>query len=486
MTLLSKSKFVRALKTLSPAEIKAFEKWLKSPYCNSNKNLILLFEVLRKKYPQFKDRNWSKEAVFHQILPHGKYSARRMNNILSEAFLALEAFLVSQKLSQNKALQIELLSQEWQERHQEDWFQNTIQKGITHLEDLNIKAWEDHIDLLKLYRRSYHTPNQTARYHAGDPTISKMGDQLDLLYLLEKATIINEKIFRTRILKDEDHALQNDIELWFQLSQNHKHPAIELFRRRFVMQEPQLQAYHELRKDFFEKFPLLNKKQQKVHLQSLFNDTSLLIRAGELDITDALPLYKLGLESGIIFHQGILPYNVYTSIIAASNTKGDFTFTQHVIHTYSKRLEPAYVDDALHWAEAHTAYWQKDFENARQILLKQTFKNLYFLLLSKVLTTQVYFDIYLQDGTYDDYLFNYFDAFEKWILREKFRAKFNKSSFLRFIQMVRKLARFDTNVNANPEQLDGFLEEESNVQALNWLHQKKEFLLKRKKDRSQS
>lgn len=482
MNTITTSKFIRILKTLNEGELKAFESWLKSPWCNSNKNLIRLLACLKKFYPYFESRKLTKERLFQQVLPNGKFSTRRMNNLLSEGYLAIEQFLVFQGLSQNQSLQKDLLAKEFQYRHLEAWFFKKSNKEIVRLEQKEIKDWEDHLDLLRLHRQLYHHPSQNPRLQPGGKTIIEMGEQLDLIYLLEKATIINEKIFRSRILKDENHEISIEIEKWLSLSEGIDHPALSLYKMRFAYTEDtQLEQYFALRTAFFEQFDTLNSKQQKVHLQSLFNDTSKLIRAGLLDITDSLPLHKLGLKSEIILHEGLLSYNIYATVVSASNTKGDFSYTNYFIHEYTPKLEKEFQVDALNWAKGHTAYWQKNLNDCLDILLAHHFKTLYFLLLSRVLTTQVYFDLHLKNDAYQTYLFNYFDSFEKWLNREKFRAKFSKKSFLRFIQLSRVLAKYYANVNARPGMIAHLLKKESNVQALNWLHQKKEEILQLKK-----
>ncbi|MEM1118821.1 MAG: hypothetical protein AAGJ18_00145 [Bacteroidota bacterium] len=71
------SKFVQTLRTFSEAELKSFDKWLHSPWCNSNKNLPKLLEKLKKYYPDFAEEKLTKEKLFRQVLPKGKYSDRR-------------------------------------------------------------------------------------------------------------------------------------------------------------------------------------------------------------------------------------------------------------------------------------------------------------------------------------------------------------------------------------------------------------------------
>ena len=196
MNSLFSSKFVRIVKTLSPEEWKSFELWLKSPWANSNKNLVRLLEKLKKYYPEFSDTKLSKEKLFKQILPDGKFSLRRMNNLLSEGYLAAQRFLIFQNLSRHQHLQKTLLTKELQSRYLDEWFFKDVEEEIGRLEEMSVKEWEDHLQLFQMHRRVYHHPNQSSRMLAGSATIVRMGEELDLLYLLERAAIINEKIFR--------------------------------------------------------------------------------------------------------------------------------------------------------------------------------------------------------------------------------------------------------------------------------------------------
>ncbi|MEZ5040641.1 MAG: hypothetical protein R2828_12125 [Saprospiraceae bacterium] len=473
MNVIFSSKFVRILKTLSEEEWKSFELWLKSPWCNTNKNLVQLLEKLEKYYPLFDSEKLTKEKLFRKVLPNGKFSHRRMNNLLSEGYLAAERFLVFQNLSKDQNLQKDLLTKEQQSRYLDDWFFRDVNKEITQLEEKPVKDWEDHLHLLQLHRRIYHHPNQNPRMQPGGTTIVKMDEQIDFIYLLEKATIINEKIFRHRILKHENHGVDSDLKQWQLASEGIEHPAIEFYRKRFAYTpEKMLAQYLALREDFLERYMELNEKEKKVHLLSLLNDTVFLTKSTLLDITESLSLYQLGLETGIILHQGKLTLNTYITIIAASNTKKTFEFTSHFIDTYTRNLDEPYQADAKSWALAHQAYWMGHLMDTLDILLQHEFNWLYFQRITKILLTQVYFDLYLADDSYQFYLFNFFDAFEKWLLREKLHAKFNKKSYLRFVQVCRKLAKSYGDVNFHPAQVQGLLANETNIQASNWLNQK--------------
>lgn len=472
------SKFIVILKTLSEEELKTFEIWLKSPWCNSNKNLIRLFERIKKYYPQFDNQKLTKEKLFQQILPNGKFSHRRMNNLFSEGYLAAEKFIVLQNLSRNENLQKDLLTKEFQKRHLDDWFFRDGNKEINRLENKIVKDWEDHLDLLRLHRRIYHHPYQNSRMQPGGATIVKMGEQLDLVYLLEKAAIINEKIFRNRILKNENHEVEEELKKWKVASEGIEHPAIHLYTIRFSYTEENMIAkYADLRDDFFKTYTELNDKDQRIHLLSLSNDVNYLLRKNLLQLEEVLNIYKFGFLSKILPIDGNLTGITYSSVISISNSLKDFDYSEKFIKLNTDFLSPEVKGDARSWAIAHTAYRKGKLEDSLNILLTKNFKVFYFELLSKVLNLQVYFDLYLKDDSYQEYLFDFCNAFEKKILREKLLSQVKKESLSRFIQRSRELVKLSSEIELNEEKLKTFLTREKNIEARSWLLQKRDEIL---------
>ena len=141
MPSLSSTKFVRLLQSFDESELKPFDTWLRSPWCNSNKNLIRLFTRLVKYYPDFDHPRLDKEKLFREVLPDGKFSHRRMNNLLSEGYLAAERFLVFQRFSKDESLQKGLLAEEFQGRHLDDWFFRGVEQETGRLEKKAVKDY---------------------------------------------------------------------------------------------------------------------------------------------------------------------------------------------------------------------------------------------------------------------------------------------------------------------------------------------------------
>ena len=245
-------------------------------------------------------------------------------------------------------------------------------------------------------------------------------------------------------------------------------------------EETMLEKYLILRDAFLSKYEELNLKDKKIHLISLINDTTLLIRKAKLKYDEILPLYKIGLKTKLLFDKEILTYNTYTTMISVANHKGDFEFSEKIISNYTSNLSIEYQSDALVWAKAHTAYNKKEYNLALDFLLESETKSNYFQLITRTLTTQVYFDLYLQDKSYQDYLINYFDSFEKWLYREKFRSESSKKAFTRFVQKCKALEKLYSAIDFDVDKVENLLKEEKNLQALSWVKEKVNEILKKR------
>ena len=83
--------------------------------------------------------------------------------------------------------------------------------------------------------------------------------------------------------------------------------------------------------------------------------------------------------------------------------------------------------------------------------------------------------------SYQSYVYSYFDAFEKWMMREKIWSKSNKISVIRFIQKCRKLARYFDNPSYPEKKIVDLFDENESVQASSWLKERRIKLLNQRK-----
>ncbi|HEX2788646.1 MAG TPA: hypothetical protein VHP32_12175 [Ignavibacteria bacterium] len=87
---------ISTLKGFNKNEFFKFDEFIKSQYFNKEKKVILLWECLKKYYPDFNVENLPKEEIFKKIYPDEKFVESRIRNLCSDLKLLAEKFLMQE------------------------------------------------------------------------------------------------------------------------------------------------------------------------------------------------------------------------------------------------------------------------------------------------------------------------------------------------------------------------------------------------------
>src|SRR5207244_2756512 len=131
-----KSKFIDIIKTFSKEELKEFKDFLNSPYHNSNKNVIKIYELIRKTAPYFDSPLITKEKLFGKIYPGKKYNDTVMRILLSDLLSLGEEFLVSKASKKNKIDEILILLEEFKIRGLDSLYRSNYKYASDELEKM--------------------------------------------------------------------------------------------------------------------------------------------------------------------------------------------------------------------------------------------------------------------------------------------------------------------------------------------------------------
>ena len=92
--------------TLSEDELKEFAKFLRSPFFNKGRNFTPYFNILKRFYSKFDQKNLTKEYIFRKLRPGRNYDIRKAGSILStlssQLTGILEDYLVYKALEKKK------------------------------------------------------------------------------------------------------------------------------------------------------------------------------------------------------------------------------------------------------------------------------------------------------------------------------------------------------------------------------------------------
>src|SRR5258706_2367891 len=111
-----KSKFFEILRSFTRDEIKEFNDFVRSPFHNSNKNVIKLFEFVKKAYPEFSSEILSKEKLFKRLYPGKKYNDTVMRILSSDLLSLSEEYIAYSRYSKRAFDKTKFLLEELKER----------------------------------------------------------------------------------------------------------------------------------------------------------------------------------------------------------------------------------------------------------------------------------------------------------------------------------------------------------------------------------
>ncbi len=468
---LENSKIVQILQSLSLAEQKQLKQYLGSKWAVSNKKLLPLYQAIIKYQPDFDSPKLTKIRLYRSLYPNKKYNDKVQRNLLSELVQTIQDFLVHQRLRKDKNLQQKLLVQEWLERHQIVFFEQTIDKAIAQLEAIELKDATIHRDLYDYYMLWYHHPNLQYRLKMGGDLLHKAAENLMYNFSMNFAPIVNERKERQTILKTENYDLQKDIEMLKWLSQKYPSKNLQLYLERIDTKEqnPKARFYYLIQ--VFEKIEQeLSNKDRKIHFMSLLNDGVKLYLSKQISIDSILELYKKGLTKKYLLHYNRLSGRSFTNIVTLADIAQDFDLTKEMISTYSAYLASNIQAEALAWARGHLAYYQNKFEETVDILNSQDFQDMTFNIQSRILLLQSNFERFWQNEDNFLYFQNYTYAFEKYISRNASLTESRKKSYTLLIQFLRQWATavFEKN-KGKQKKLKEELEKIEQIQARAWL-----------------
>ncbi len=104
------------LKTLKKDDLKCFRSFIISPYHNTNKALIKLFDEIIKFYPDYSNQKITHEYLYKKLYPGKNFNERSVKNRLTEFSQLLKDFLASENLKKDQNAYYKLLIKELQKK----------------------------------------------------------------------------------------------------------------------------------------------------------------------------------------------------------------------------------------------------------------------------------------------------------------------------------------------------------------------------------
>jgi len=466
---MKESKLIQRLQILSNTEFKHFDKWLKSPWCNSNKTLIKFYAILKPHHPDFDSKQLSKEKTFQKLYPGKSYNAPWMHNLISELFQQLEQFQIHESLRQNTPQSRFYLAKVFLEKNRPDLFLRESRQAIERLEKKPHKGLEDLYQFIFYHEHLYQMPDSKEAYAA----LEHFDHYLDQFYALGKSRSFLEAVEGGKTYSEDQLSyLEN-------LSHQDFSPSIKLYQAYFKYRTASPKVRFNKLEELFQKhFDAFHKKDQRIILTLLLNENARRLRTEDDQIAlfeKAFELYQIGLKHQLLLYNGYMHIGTYANIVATSSFLKKMEFSSHFIEAYYPLLDSKIRDDVYDWAKVHLAFNTNDpqlWQLAKKLIQKKPSNN-HFAIRARILVTQIWTEDFIQQKEKDyDFILNSCSTFERQLSRNKFLSLDNTNALKRLVYYLKKLIIIATDkryVFEKISALETAVAGEKNLHGKTWL-----------------
>jgi len=480
-------KTVLTLKSMSRKMLNRLEKYLNSPYHNSNDSITKLGSIFIKCVKNgspVPDENelWS---VIHPDLAYDDLKFRKLN---SDLLKSIQSFLGYENFKSKPEKQILFQFEGIIDQKVEPLY-NSIKSQLDRLSKYRMdRSAEFFYDQFKeeklLFEMKSEFEKKSRRSDIKrDLNIVSINEHLDKFYVIEKlksyATLQSWK----KIAK-LDIEIEN-FETIFSLitdEDRKKHPVINIYQKitEILINPSNVGAYKELRvltekhKDLF---PLKDIKY--VYDASITYAIDRMNKGDKEFLSEVFDLYQEALVTEGFLTDGILTPTSYRNIAVIGLRLGKYEWVESFINEFAERLEPKYRENALRFSLARLYFYKNEYDRVIEELQKVDYEDVWYNINSKTMLLASYYE--LQEFDVLDSMINSFKVF---ISREKTLSKNRKKIFLNYINFLSKLSRLDSHDANKLEVLDQQIRENSDVASQSWLIEKVQEKLKYKSVRT--
>lgn len=442
---MQQSKLIHLLKALPKNEFNDLGKFLRSPYLNSNKRLIIFYDILKKYYPEFESPKLAKSIIFKKIFPSGKpFKDKELRALMSDFSKAIENFLAHHELKQGNLLRRKHLAKSLSKKNDFKALERATDSLIEDLKKGTERGTDYYLDVFGLNRDLYFH-SETTSFQKSSGRIEAIMHNLDLFYVLSKLRLSFEFFARQQLL-GESH----EISLLSESKQialerfSAENPLFEIYANLVSLYQESfsIKKLSEVRRAFEKHLQLLQKGEQEIILRSLLNYANRKITEGETEYFHEMwELYKLGLRKNLFIQNQKLPYSTFLNILVTAVYLKEWNWAEEFMSDYQHFLDENHRIDTLNYGKAYFLFSLGNYAESSKLLIAIEHKDLNFSLRLKPLTIKCFYELSLKESHYHDFLWSQIEAFEKSLHRNKILSQQKRQANLNFCQLTKKLLK---------------------------------------------
>ncbi|MEO8210486.1 MAG: hypothetical protein ABI840_07985 [bacterium] len=453
-----KSKFLDIVKTFSPEELRGFRNFVRSPFHNTNKNVIKVNEIVKKYYPDLNNEGLLKEKVFSKIYPGKKYNDIVMRILLSDLMKLAEEFLAYINFNKNPLSEKRFLMNELNERKLNVLFNRHLNSSRDMLGENNVG--NNSIDVnyfLNLHQLETlqidHMISRSKQADTGE-NVLRQGEYLINFFLINILNISDELVSHEEVLNLKfDFNIVEEFLNNFNIKQfieylkenNYKyHPVLSIYYYMYLCNvNPENDNYYFTFKDLiFTNLNLFTKEERFnlfIILESICTSKTL---SGKTQFYEQMMLiYETMLSNNLYTHSDTeyFQINLFRNMIYTAVVLKKPDWIEKFIIEYLDKLMPEYRDEVYHFAYTLIYFEKKEFSKALDEISKVRYDFYVFKFDVRLFTLKIYYEM----NSFESAI-SLIDTFTHFLNNNKSDLKNYRNSFFEFLKFLKQLIKIKT------------------------------------------
>ena len=477
----NKSQVLDFLSILENKERKEFSSWLNHPLHNTNKRISalgkLLIAQLEKDHPSIDKRDLF-EQLYDQPMP---YDVLKINNLFSDLQKQLVDYISwKQHAGQDNAalsLANHLLNKGYKAhlRRIAQQVEIKIHKRAErseayYLQQKNLSATKDHIHLAE-------------HPHAYSPALQAEMEALDQYYWLAKLKLSCEMISRSQVIQKTYTIDDLSAEIEQFRAPDFSNVALHIYAQFYhLLKEKKETLFFQIKASLLQQQSIFPESELRVLYNYLLNFCINKVNSGKSAFyREILAIYQEMLLSGMAFQSGYISEWTFKNIVTTAIRLKEYNWTEDFISLYQKNLPAADRENAVAYNKATLYLAKNDFSNSLQSLIGVEFTDATYFIGARLIQIKSYYGLEEYEA-----LISLFEAFGKYIKRNKKLSPFRKQANDNFLKMAKKLVRLKseiriirkTNWRSKAKTFEQKLDQLSPITNKDWLMEEYELLKK--------
>jgi hypothetical protein len=456
-----RSKLVALIKELAKEDIEPLSRFLASPYFNRNDNVVKLFDIIKREYPDYTSPNLQRDVVFALIFPGKDPKGTNLTQLMSELNKLIKQFLEQENYQKSNSNKRMGLIYELIERNQMDLLKIELDEEEKRLKSGELKEDENLFYLQHQLALANYTYDMRTQNRNMAVTLNKSLDATDAYIVLLKLRALIAVITRQNAINQSYNVRLKDA-------------IIEIINQKPLCDIILIQMYYRLYECLVNTEKVADNYAQ---LGKLIKTNAHKVSSGELlqfykvwlnyelkrnkeRADNAQEIYQLlkDMEINGMFSKHINKI-LYICCVKFAAQVNETEWAKYILDKYKNNISVDDDDDMIHtynYAKAIWHFYKGEFKDAKN-LLGMNYPDAHFYVERKFFMLKIYYNLATDKA--DDEMEKEIKNTLVYIDRSKAMTPSNAEACRNFLNLFKKLIKIKNKYVQNFKMTEKYKDE---------------------------